>query len=227
MLDVHLAHGSQDPPTLFIFGDSAVDVGTNNFLSSKAKANFAYNGIDFYHSTPNGRFTNGFNLADQIARKFGHKQSPPPFLALEKNESSFKNNILQGVNFAWGGGGLESLVKQGEAISLGKQVEQFTWVSGNISEILGPAKAATFISMAVLIFSVGSNDLFEFARNDSGAIGFGKDRYLKLLRFEYSSHIEKIYELGARRFGVLGVAAIGCCPDMRSGNGGEVCDPTQ
>ncbi|KAK7360275.1 hypothetical protein VNO77_02258 [Canavalia gladiata] len=105
---VRVAHGAQDPPALFIFGDSDFDVGTNNFLNTKAKANFAYNGIDFYHSTPTGRFSNGFNLADQLARKFGHKQSPPPYLGLEKNESSFKNNILQGVNFASAGAGILS-----------------------------------------------------------------------------------------------------------------------
>lgn len=67
-LAMHVAHGNNDAPSLFIFGDSTFDVGTNNFLRSKARANFPYNGIDFYHSRPTGRFSNGFNTADQIGK---------------------------------------------------------------------------------------------------------------------------------------------------------------
>ena len=56
---------------VFIFGDSTVDVGTNNFLlvSPEIKANFPYNGIDFPYSDPTGRFSNGYNTADQIGTK--------------------------------------------------------------------------------------------------------------------------------------------------------------
>jgi len=67
-LAMHVAHGNNDAPPLFIFGDSTFDVGTNNFLRSKARANFPYNGIDFYNSLPTGRFSNGFNTADQIGK---------------------------------------------------------------------------------------------------------------------------------------------------------------
>lgn len=42
----------------------------------------------------------------KLARQFGYKQSPAPFLALEKNQYSFKKNILRGVNFASGGAGI-------------------------------------------------------------------------------------------------------------------------
>lgn len=73
MLDMHVADNEanyKDAPTLFIFGDSTFDVGTNNFLRSKAQANFPYNGIDFYHSLPTGRFSNGLNTADQIGNKY-------------------------------------------------------------------------------------------------------------------------------------------------------------
>lgn len=53
--------------TVFIFGDSTVDVGTNNLLNgTSALANFPYYGIDFPGSIPTGRFSNGFNLADQL-----------------------------------------------------------------------------------------------------------------------------------------------------------------
>lgn len=52
-------------PAVFILGDSTADVGTNSFLaSSKARADFPFNSIDFPSSMPTGRFSNGINSAD-------------------------------------------------------------------------------------------------------------------------------------------------------------------
>ena len=69
MLGMQVAHGSVDnKPVFFIFGDSTFDVGTNNFLRTKAKANFPYNGIDYPYSIPTGRFSNGYNTVDQIGK---------------------------------------------------------------------------------------------------------------------------------------------------------------
>ena len=69
---VHVAaYGTQEQdnrPVMFIFGDSTVDVGTNNFLNTTAKANSPYYGIDFPNSLPTGRFSNGFNTIDYIGR---------------------------------------------------------------------------------------------------------------------------------------------------------------
>lgn len=50
---------------LFVFGDSLVDVGNNNFLSSLAKANYYPYGIDF-PAGPSGRFTNGETFVDML-----------------------------------------------------------------------------------------------------------------------------------------------------------------
>jgi hypothetical protein len=68
MLDKFVADEIKDAPTLYLFGDSTFDVGTNNFLNSKTKANSPYYGIDFHISFPTGRFSNGFNTADQIGK---------------------------------------------------------------------------------------------------------------------------------------------------------------
>lgn len=48
---------------MFVFGDSLVDDGNNNFLSSLAKANYLPYGIDFYEG-PSGRFCNGKTIID-------------------------------------------------------------------------------------------------------------------------------------------------------------------
>ncbi|KAJ3684011.1 hypothetical protein LUZ61_013175 [Rhynchospora tenuis] len=54
-------------PAIYVFGDSTADVGNNNYLpGSIPKANFPHNGIDYPHSRPTGRFSNGYLGIDFI-----------------------------------------------------------------------------------------------------------------------------------------------------------------
>ncbi|KAI4339424.1 hypothetical protein MLD38_024371 [Melastoma candidum] len=53
-------------PALYVFGDSFVDAGNNNFLNTFAKTNFTPYGIDLYGKLPLGRATNGLTYADFI-----------------------------------------------------------------------------------------------------------------------------------------------------------------
>lgn len=53
-----------DPPAAFIFGDSLVDAGNNNYIASLSKANYPPNGIDFDGHQPTGRYTNGRTIVD-------------------------------------------------------------------------------------------------------------------------------------------------------------------
>lgn len=50
-------------PAMFVFGDSLVDDGNNNYLASIAKANYYPYGIDFFQG-PTGRFSNGKTVID-------------------------------------------------------------------------------------------------------------------------------------------------------------------
>lgn len=60
----HLAADSKK--LVFVLGDSTADVGTNNYLSTPLQANFPQNGVDFPNSQATGRFSNGFNSADEL-----------------------------------------------------------------------------------------------------------------------------------------------------------------
>lgn len=51
-------------PANFIFGDSLVDAGNNNYIVSLSKANYPPNGIDFFGHQPTGRYTNGRTIID-------------------------------------------------------------------------------------------------------------------------------------------------------------------
>jgi len=52
----------------YVFGDSLVDAGNNNYLQTLSKADVPPNGIDFKPSggNPTGRFTNGRTIADIV-----------------------------------------------------------------------------------------------------------------------------------------------------------------
>ncbi|KVH96550.1 SGNH hydrolase-type esterase domain-containing protein [Cynara cardunculus var. scolymus] len=89
-------------PAVFILGDSLYDVGTNTFVTrALAKANFPFYGIDFFNSTPNGRFSNGLNLADFTAKvALGESvTSPPPFQSLYDTGNTFSANLVKAIDF--------------------------------------------------------------------------------------------------------------------------------
>lgn len=52
----------------FVFGDSLVDSGNNNYLDTPARADEPPYGIDYPTHQPTGRFSNGFNIPDLISQ---------------------------------------------------------------------------------------------------------------------------------------------------------------
>lgn len=57
---------SAEARAFFIFGDSLVDSGNNNYLATTARADAPPYGIDYPTQTPTGRFSNGLNIPDLI-----------------------------------------------------------------------------------------------------------------------------------------------------------------
>lgn len=53
-------------PAIFVFGDSTVDPGNNNYIGTPFKSDFPPYGIDFANHIPTGRFTNGRLVTDFI-----------------------------------------------------------------------------------------------------------------------------------------------------------------
>ncbi|KAM3362965.1 GDSL esterase/lipase [Capsicum galapagoense] len=217
-----------DVSAIFIFGDSTVDVGTNNYLNgSLATANEPYYGIDYPHHTATGRFSNGFNPADYIARYLGnYKKSPSAFLALVQKTSTFKSSISRGVNFASGGSGiLDDTGNRGfhNVVSLTRQIEQFQTVRGNITEILGDVKASKLIANAFYLISVGSNDFFDQFRYN---YNISAAELIFDLTDTFANQLQNLYNLGARKFGIFGIPPIGCCPAIRAVTPGGACNET-
>ncbi|KAJ9560765.1 hypothetical protein OSB04_005925 [Centaurea solstitialis] len=220
-------------PAIFVFGDSTADVGTNSFLhNTKIKANFPHNGIDFPHSRPTGRFSNGLNSADFLSKLMGQKRSPQPYLFLLK--AGLKKRMFRGVNFASGASGLlDQTGKHLNVVSLSEQIKQFEIVRSNLALVKGHGATKNILAKSVFAISVGSNDIFGYFESRSTV---DPVVFISSLMTAYECHIEllfnllqhrtkrmlesfkSLYNLGARKFGIIGVPPIGCCPSQRIHN---------
>ncbi|MFS8007109.1 putative triacylglycerol lipase [Helianthus anomalus] len=85
----------------FVFGDSLVDNGNNDFLVTTARADSPPYGIDYPTHRPTGRFSNGLNIPDLISEHMG-LESPLPYL----NPLLKGDKLLNGANFASAGIGI-------------------------------------------------------------------------------------------------------------------------
>ncbi|KAI3808370.1 hypothetical protein L1987_24319 [Smallanthus sonchifolius] len=212
---------------IFIFGDSTMDVGTNNRIENcSARADHPYYGIDFLGSQATGRFSNGLNTADTIARLLGgYDMSPLPYLALVEGGSNFTRGILNGANFASGGAGLaKGIGKQfyGQVVSMEEQVQQFATVQGNITALLGASKGNRLLRKSMYIFSIGSNDLMTYIFTRP----MTPEQFVINLTDTYAIHLKNLYHMGARKFAIISIPPIGCCPIARSLSGGSCTDDT-
>nr|XP_043625482.1 GDSL esterase/lipase At5g33370-like [Erigeron canadensis] len=204
-------------PAIFIFGDSTADVGTNSFLTKtpiEYKANYPHHGIDFPNSRPTGRFSNGFNSADYLSKLMGHKRSPQPYLFLLR--AGLRKQMFRGVNFASAASGLLDVTgKQLNIVPMSKQIKQFETVLSNLTLVKGRGAATNIIAKSVFAISVGSNDIFGYFQDNSTV---DPPIFIASLITEYKCHIESLYKLGARKFGIISVPPIGCCPSQRLNN---------
>ncbi|KAE8695326.1 UPF0548 protein [Hibiscus syriacus] len=209
------------PPAVYIFGDSTLDVGTNDLIPEcQARADVPFNGVDFPYSEPTGRFSNGLNTADEIVMLLGLRRSPQPFLRLVRNPSTFKKNILKGANFASGGSGILNTTGQynyKKVISLEEQIRQFSSVRSNITNMTGSdARTDAILSKALFLISIGSNDIFEYLLNLTLPPSMTVPEFNAALVSTYENHLKALYQLGARTFGILAVPPIGCTPFARA-----------
>lgn len=91
-------------PAIIVFGDSSVDSGNNNHISTFLKSDFPPYGRDFDGGKATGRFSNGKIVTDFISEAFGIKTEIPAYLDPAYNISDFAS----GVCFASAGTGYDN-----------------------------------------------------------------------------------------------------------------------
>ncbi|CAL5201519.1 unnamed protein product [Lathyrus oleraceus] len=198
-------------PALYVFGDSTVDAGNNNNLNTVAKANNFPYGIDF-NNCSTGRFSNGKTFADLIAIKLGLPM-PPPYIGVSTTE---RYQITSGMNYASGSCGILNSTRNGECLSLEKQVEYFTSTVMNDlpRNLQSKTKLRHYLSKSIFLLSTGSNDyILNYFKQKMGKNKMtNPEEFANYLIDQLGSNIKKIYDLGGRKFVIIGLGPIGCIP---------------
>ncbi|KAH7565668.1 hypothetical protein JRO89_XS09G0242300 [Xanthoceras sorbifolium] len=198
---------------LFIFGDSFLDAGNNNYINTTnlGQANFWPYGETFFRF-PTGRFSDGRLISDFIA-EYANLPLIPPFLQPET-----QRYYINGVNFASAGAGALVETLQGDVINLETQLGYYKKVESWLREKLGNDEAKMIISRAVYLFSIGSNDYISpfLTNNFTLLINSSSDsKYVGIVIGNLTRVIKEIYESGGRKFAFTNLPNLGCFPGMR------------
>ncbi|KAM3705379.1 hypothetical protein ACB098_03G074100 [Castanea mollissima] len=212
----------------FVFGDSLVDNGNNNYLATTARADSPPYGIDFPPThRPTGRFSNGYNIPDIICQQLGTDLLLPylsPQLTGQK--------LLVGANFASAGIGIlnDTGIQFVNIIRMFQQFEYFKQYQQRLAAQIGAEQAKRRVSEALVLITVGGNDFvnnYYLVPFSARSRQYNLPDYVKYLISEFEKLLQKLYDLGARRVLVTGTGPLGCVPAelaMRSTNGGCSAD---
>ncbi|KAF7136318.1 hypothetical protein RHSIM_Rhsim08G0106500 [Rhododendron simsii] len=207
----------------FIFGDSLVDAGNNNYLQTLSRANVAPNGIDFLASggSPTGRYTNGRTIGDIIGEELGQPHYAVPFLA----PNSSGQAILHGVNYASGGGGIMNATGRifVNRLSMDIQVDYFAITRSQIDKLLGKSQARDYImKKSIFSITIGSNDFLNNyllpVLSIGARISQTPDAFIDDLINHLRGQLTRLYQLDARKFIVGNVGPLGCIPYQKTLN---------
>ncbi|KAK6928036.1 GDSL lipase/esterase [Dillenia turbinata] len=210
-------------PAMFIFGDSLIDNGNNNFLATTARANYYPYGIDF--GRPTGRFCNGRTVVDFGAQYLGLPLIPPYL-----GPTSRGSNILRGLNYASAAAGIldETGRTYGQRISFNGQISQFqqTVTLQLPSFFEDSSKLAQYLAKSVFLINIGGNDYINNYLQGNSYLSshvYNGEAFADLLINTLSGQLARLYRLGARKMVLVGVGALGCIPSqlstVSSGNG--------
>ncbi|KAM1149348.1 hypothetical protein FF1_030500 [Malus domestica] len=217
---------AQMVPAIYVFGDSLVDVGNNDYLKiSVVKANFPHNGVDYPDKVATGRFGNGKNSADFIAEKVGLPTSPP-YLSLVSKSNKQKASFVNGVSFASGGAGIfnSSDEQYRQSIPLSYQVNYYSEVHQNIGLQLGSKGTNDHLSKSLFLIVIGSNDIFDYVKKPKLQNEYTPQQYADLMVSNLKEQLQRIHALEAQKFVVIGTGPVGCCPSQRNSSTGECND---
>uniref|UniRef100_A0A2P2KB34 Uncharacterized protein MANES_11G031200 n=1 Tax=Rhizophora mucronata TaxID=61149 RepID=A0A2P2KB34_RHIMU len=201
-------------PAVITFGDSAVDVGNNNYLPTIYRANYPPYGRDFINNQPTGRFCNGKLATDLTAETLGFTTYPPAYLSPEASGK----NLLIGANFASAASGYdEKAAYVNHAISLSQQLQYFKEYQSKLAKVADSNKSASIITGALYILSAGSSDFLQnYYVNPWLNKVYTPDQYGSYLLGSFNNFVKGLYGLGARKLGVTSLPPLGCLPAART-----------
>ncbi|CAH9137103.1 unnamed protein product [Cuscuta epithymum] len=214
-------------PAVIVFGDSSVDTGNNNRISTLLKSNFEPYGRDFIGKRPTGRFSNGRVPSDLISEGLGLRPFVPAYLDPAYNISDF----AAGVCFASAGTGYDNATSAVlNVIPLWKEVENYKEYQKKLRAYAGGRRARYVIQESLYVVSMGTNDFLENYYMPGSRRGkqFTVEQFQGFILGIAEKFVREIYGLGARKIALGGLPPMGCLPLERTtsflGGFGNVCN---
>ncbi|KAE8659684.1 GDSL esterase/lipase [Hibiscus syriacus] len=203
--------------SVFVFGDSTVDPGNNNFVQTLFRSNFPPYGKDFRGQTPTGRFTNGKLTTDLIA-SYRDKEYLPPYL----DPKLSIEELMTGVSFASAGTGLDPLTAQIARDFITKQLEYFKEYKKRQQSAIGKERMEANIKAAVFLISSGTNDfVVNYFTLPIRRKEYSVSAYQLFVMHNMKQLLQDLWDEGARRIAVTGLPPMGCLPVVITLNSGN------
>ncbi|GMH05485.1 hypothetical protein Nepgr_007325 [Nepenthes gracilis] len=196
---------------LFVFGDSTVDPGNNNYFHTLDRSNFPPYGTDFPNHIPTGRFSNGRLATDFIAAYLGIKDFVPPYL----DPTLGLEELITGVSFASAGSGYDPRTSSTNGASdVWRQLRYFEEYKTRLERLIGKKRTQDTIVKAIFVVSAGTNDLSGNFALPSPTHTTTVSTYQHLLLNYCRRFIQGLVEQGARKIAIVNVPPIGCVPSI-------------
>ncbi|KAM1232550.1 hypothetical protein TB2_002273 [Malus domestica] len=207
--------GSAQVPAMFVFGDSLIDVGNNNFLNSLAKSNYYPYGCDF-RAGPTGRFTNGRTFVDLLGNLLGL-----PYVPAFADPNTKGTRMLGGVNYASAAAGIldETGQHYGERYSLSQQVLNFESTLNQLRSMMSGTNLTQMLAKSIAVLAFGSNDYINNYLLPSlytSSYHYTPPAFANLLLNRYTRQILALHSVGLRKFVLAGIGPLGCIPNQRA-----------
>ncbi|KAG0524022.1 hypothetical protein BDA96_07G174000 [Sorghum bicolor] len=215
------------PRAFFVFGDSLVDSGNNNYLATTARADSPPYGLDYPTHRATGRFSNGKNVPDIISEYLGAEPALP-YLSPDLDG----HKLLVGANFASAGVGIlnDTGVQFANIIRIQKQLRYFRQYQSRVGALIGGDATARLVRGALVLITLGGNDFinnYYLVPFSARSREFALPDYVRYVVSEYAKVLRQLYALGARRVLVTGSGPLGCAPAelalMRPGSRAGEC----
>ncbi|GMH07655.1 hypothetical protein Nepgr_009495 [Nepenthes gracilis] len=213
----------------FVFGDSLVDSGNNNYLATTARADSPPYGIDYPTHTATGRFSNGYNIPDIISQQIGSEPTLP-YLSPELTGQ----RLLVGANFASAGIGIlnDTGIQFFNIIRISRQLQYFQQYQQRVTQLIGAQRTKQLVNRALVLITLGGNDFvnnYYLVPYSARSRQYDLPDYVRYLISEYHKILKRLYQLGARRVLVTGTGPLGCVPSeiAQRGRNGQCAQDLQ
>ncbi|XP_011077072.1 GDSL esterase/lipase At5g33370 [Sesamum indicum] len=196
----------------FVFGDSLVDNGNNNYLATTARADAPPYGIDYPTHRPTGRFSNGLNIPDLISEQMGW-EATMPYL----NPELTGQKLLVGANFASAGVGVlnDTGFQFVNIIRIYEQLNFFQQYQQRVSALIGEEETKKLVKESLVLMTLGGNDFvnnYYLVPYSARSRQFTLQKYVPYVVSEYKKVLMRLHDLGPRRVIVTGTGPLGCVP---------------